>query len=108
MDIGRSNQLFADARAAIHLPSCQAYPARSWTIDAERGGISHENANGSALPRTWPVWVRTSNLYRSPTSRSGTKISHTPLGSRLRITWTRPSHPLKSPTTLTRCAFGAH
>ena len=38
----------------------------------------------------------------------GTKISHTPCGSSSRIGWTRPSHRLKSPTTLTRSALGAH
>ena len=35
------------------------------------------------------------------------KISHTPHSGRNRIGWRRPSHPLKSPTTLTRRAFGA-
>ena len=36
------------------------------------------------------------------------KISHRPDGTSVRIGWTRPSHPLKSPTTLTRFALGAH
>ena len=36
------------------------------------------------------------------------KISHTPLGRRFLRTCTRPSHPLKSPMTLTRWADGAH
>ena len=35
------------------------------------------------------------------------KISHTPLEPSARIGWQRPSQPLKSPTTLTRWAFGA-
>ena len=35
------------------------------------------------------------------------KISHTPLDPSTRIGWARPSQPLKSPTTLTRWAFGA-
>src|SRR5947207_3043906 len=34
------------------------------------------------------------------------KISHTPAGASKRIGLTRPSHPLKSPTTLTRSACG--
>ncbi len=33
--------------------------------------------------------------------------SQTPLPPRTRIGWQRPSHWLKSPTTLTRSAFGA-
>ena len=36
------------------------------------------------------------------------KISHRPDGTSVRIGCTRPSHPLKSPTTLTRRALGAH
>ena len=36
------------------------------------------------------------------------KISQTPHSARRRIGWRRPSQPLKSPTTLTRIAFGAH
>ena len=36
------------------------------------------------------------------------KISQTPAGTSSRIGCTRPSQPLKSPTTLTRSAFGAH
>ena len=36
------------------------------------------------------------------------KISQTPVSTRLRIVWRRPSQPLKSPTTETRRAFGAH
>ena len=31
-----------------------------------------------------------------------------PPGASSRIGWTRPSHPLKSPMTLTRSALGAH
>src|SRR5262245_37502320 len=38
----------------------------------------------------------------------GRKISHTPLDPKERIGWQRPSQSLKSPTTLTRCALGAH
>ena len=36
------------------------------------------------------------------------KISQMPASMRLRIGWRRPSQSLKSPTTLTRRAFGAH
>ena len=36
------------------------------------------------------------------------KISQTPDGTSRRIGCTRPSQPLKSPTTLTRWALGAH
>ena len=57
---------------------------------------------------TAPAFVRNSNLYFSPGPMPGTKISHTPCGSSSRIGWTRPSHRLKSPTTLTRSALGAH
>ena len=35
------------------------------------------------------------------------KISHTPDAPSDRIAWQRPSHWLKSPTTLTRLAAGA-
>ena len=35
------------------------------------------------------------------------KISQTPCGRAARIGWTRPSQPLKSPTTLTRSARSA-
>ena len=42
-----------------------------------------------------------------PGRRPGTKISQTPARARSRIGWRRPSQPLKSPTTLTRRAFGA-
>jgi hypothetical protein len=37
----------------------------------------------------------------------GRNSSQTPLAPRTRIGWQRPSHWLKSPTTLTRSAFGA-
>ena len=47
-------------------------------------------------------------LYFSPSFRSGMNSSHTPEGISSRIGWTRPSHPLKSPMTLTRSALGAH
>ena len=42
-----------------------------------------------------------------PSARSGMKISQTPDGISRRMTCVRPSHRLKSPMTLTRCAFGA-
>ena len=49
-----------------------------------------------------------SYLYRTPQHRSaGTNNSHTPGPWRFRIGCRRPSHPLKSPTTETRCALGA-
>ena len=38
----------------------------------------------------------------------GRKISQTPVSTRLRIEWRRPSHSLNSPTTETRRARGAH
>ena len=42
-----------------------------------------------------------------PSSTPGQKSSQTPLAPSERIWWTRPSQPLKSPTTLTERAFGA-
>ena len=42
-----------------------------------------------------------------PSGRSGMKISQTPDGMRRRMMCARPSQRLKSPMTLTRCAFGA-
>jgi len=54
-----------------------------------------------------PPRARISYLYFSPSRKSGTKISQMPPGTSSRIGVTRPSHPLKSPTTLTRSAFGA-
>ena len=46
-------------------------------------------------------------ISRRP-ARSGMKISQMPAGTSSRIGCTRPSHPLKSPTRLTRSALGAH
>src|SRR5436190_13374346 len=48
-----------------------------------------------------------SYLYLLPGLASGMKISQKPL-PRTRMGWRRPSHELKSPTTLTRWAFGAN
>ena len=79
----------------------------SCTTDADRGGTSNASANGSAFFRIAPLRARISNLYFSPSGRSGRKISQTPDGTSSRIGCTRPSQPLKSPMTLTRSAFGA-
>ena len=43
----------------------------------------------------------------APSVSPGTKSSHTPDGPRFLIAWVRPSHWLKSPTTLMRRAFAA-
>ena len=80
----------------------------SLTIDADCGGTSNATPNGSLFCSSAPVRVRISNLYFSPSGRSGMKISQTPAGTSSRIACTRPSQPLKSPITLTRSAFGAH
>src|SRR5207237_807919 len=80
----------------------------SRTTDADCGGTSKAKAYGSLFFSTAPPGVRISNLYFSPSGRLGMKSSQTPLGVSRRIGCTRPSHPLKSPITLTRSAFGAH
>ncbi len=52
--------------------------------------------------------VRATRTCRpSPSPRPGMNVSHTPVAPRRRIGWRRPSQMLKSPTTDTRCAFGA-
>ena len=50
----------------------------SWTIAAVCGGASNARANGSLFFRIAPVRVRISNLYFSPSARSGTNISQMP------------------------------
>ena len=80
----------------------------SRTTDAVCGGVSNATPNGSLFFSSAPDGVRISNLYFSPSARSGMNSSQTPVGTSSRIGCTRPSHPLKSPTTLTRSAFGAH
>ena len=44
---------------------------------------------------------------RDPMPTPGMKISQTPEEPSERMAWNRPSHWLKSPTTLTRWAVGA-
>ncbi len=51
--------------------------------------------------------LRSRTCSRAPSRAPGTKISQTPHSTRLRMGWRRPSQSLKSPTTLTRRAFGA-
>ena len=80
----------------------------SRTTDAVCGGTSNAKPNGSVFFSSSPGRVRISNLYFSPSGRSGMKISQMPFGISSRIACTRPSHPLKSPITLTRSALGAH
>ena len=79
-----------------------------WTTDEFAGGTSAANATGSALMRSCPSWARTSNLYFAPSSTPGTKSSQIPLEPSERIGCSRPSQLLKSPTTETERAFGAH
>ena len=80
--------------------SCHSY-ADSKTTDAFFGGTSVRKANGSALSRSLPCDVRSSNLYFVPDGRSGMKSSQMPEAPSERIGCSRPSQPLKSPTTLT-------
>ena len=80
----------------------------SRTTDADCGGTSNAKPNGSLFFSSAPDLARISNLYFSPSARSGMKISQMPFGTSSRIGYTRPSHPLKSPMRLTRSAFGAH
>src|SRR5574337_798887 len=78
------------------------------TREAVRGGGSKAKANGSALRASGsPDCDLISNLYSAPSLREGTKRSHMPLPGWFRIGWRRPSHLLKSPTTLTLLALGA-
>ena len=46
-------------------------------------------------------------MYREPSSAPGTNSSQSPDEPSERIGFSRPSQPLKSPTTLTEAAFGA-
>ena len=75
---------------------------------AVAGGTSAAKANGSARRLTCPCWLTTSNLYRAPGPTPGRKISQTPELPSTRIGCRRPSQPLKSPTTRTARAPGAH
>src|SRR3954447_12759533 len=104
---GPWNHESADFRRSIHSPSCHWYDGAD-TIEAFSGGSSKAKPNGSDLRITSPCRVSNSNLYRSPRAGPGMKISQMPLEPSDRIGWRRPSHALKSPTTLTRAAFGAH
>ena len=95
------------ARRAIHAASDQVYD-ESVTTDAVAGGTSAKRAIGSALSTQSPWRDSSWNLYAVPTPRPGTKSSHTPLLPMERIACEGPSHWLKSPTTRTARAFGAH
>src|SRR5206468_7263169 len=97
----------ADWRVRIHSLSFHSYFGAA-TIEALSGGNSKAKPNGSDFRITSPYRVSSSNLYRSPTASPGMKISQTPLDPSDRIGCRRPSHALKSPTTLRRRAFGAH
>ena len=79
----------------------------STTTEAVDGRISAKAAQGSDFRgSSAPLRLTISYLYLSPALAPGTKISHQPL-PRTRMACRRPSHRLKSPTTLTRRAFGA-
>src|SRR6266508_3171226 len=72
------------------------------------GGRSVANASGSALSTSPPSAPSTSYLYLSPTPTPGTNSSQTPEEPSTRIGFRRPSQRLKSPTTRTARALGAH
>src|SRR5690242_15766603 len=108
MESGECSQS-REARVSSHFESFQAYVSRLRTTEAVLGRSSAANAKGSDLSaRRSPTREKISNLYNEPSASSGIKISQMPLAARLRMGFTRPSHELKSPTTLTRRAFGAH
>jgi hypothetical protein len=98
---------FECARRDIHSPSPHSWVVVA-TTDAVAGATSARRAMGSAFIVQWPACVRISNLYDSPGSTPGTNSSHTPEAPMLRIEWPTPSHRLKSPTTRTARARGAH
>ena len=61
MAIGRSNHDPASARRSIQ--SASPHSCAGWeTIDADSGGTSNWNPNGSVLIRISPVRDRSSNL----------------------------------------------
>ena len=96
-------------RAFIHASSLHAYASSGWTIDAVPGDCSIFAANGSVLTRSAPSRVEDLELVeRARRAMSGMKSSHTPELPSMRIGKMRPSQAQKSPTTLTRRAFGAH
>ena len=107
MDIG-SRVRSREARCAIQASSCHSYESVRCTIEPVPGDCSILNANGSVFFRNCPSRVTISYWYSAPGAISGRKSSHTPLDPIMRIGWMRPSHPLNCPTTLTRCALGAH
>ena len=83
--------------------------SRSATTEADFGGVSIAEAEGIGFllrcSRETAISLRICRRVRRPTP--GMKISQTP-PSRSRIGFCRVSQPLKSPTTLTTRAFGAH
>ena len=103
-------------REPAGLPArARASSRRPATGSSERG---HDRRRSAAAPRRRTRRDRSSAGCRLRASGSrtcsdarrraaGTKISHTPLEPSARIGCTRPSQPLKSPTTLTRWALGA-
>src|SRR5690349_13208301 len=107
MEIGSHNQSRC-ARACIQASSPQRYLSRFATIDADFGGVSLWKAYGSAFCcRYARSRERTLYLYAHPSPAPGRKISQMP-ASRSRMGWRRVSHWLKSPTSVTVSALGAH
>src|SRR5919106_6273910 len=107
MDIGPESR-FLSARVESHPASPQSYE-RSHMTEPVLGGVSARNANGSALSTRKPAWrERMWNLYTSPVRAPSTRPDQMPdewTGSRK----SDPAfQPLKSPTTETCSAFGAH
>ena len=100
---GADRERFAEFYAEL-----DAHDGVATTIEAVCGRSSAANASGSDFSGSMrPSAPMISYLYLLPGLASGMKISQKPL-PRTRMGWRRPSHELKSPTTLTRWAFGAN
>ena len=93
----------------VYLPGAEAVDLIDATMEAVDGAASLALATGSAFcGKQVPSASMISNLYLSPGARRGTNSSQTPADGLSRIGLRRPSQALKSPTTETRRAFGAH
>ena len=107
-DIGRSNHDVLRARALHPLLVAPLVVAARVTMDAVSGGTSNAEPEGIGLEQHLAVSRPDLELVAvRRRATPGTKISQTPLTPSDRIGCARPSQPLKSPTTLTRCALGA-
>ena len=105
----RGERLALAGARAIQSPSPHSWRGRP---DDARGGrrrLLLREADRIGLQRQQPRRSRRAarTCRRAPRPTPGMKISQMPASMRLRIGWRRPSQWLKSPTTLTRRAFGA-